>query len=48
MAKAKETPAEPVPFTPPAGGGRYQLIDGEPVPVIETEQAVTEPNGEKA
>lgn len=46
MAKAKETPAEPVPFTPPAGGGRYELIDGVPVPVTETEPAVTEPTGE--
>lgn len=46
MAKAKETPAEPVPFTPPAGGGRYELIDGVPVPVIEAEPAVTEPTGE--
>lgn len=46
MAKTKEQPAEPAPFTPPAGGGRYELIDGVAVLVTETEPAVTEPTGE--
>lgn len=46
MAKAKEQPAEPAPFIPPAGGGRYQLINGVPVPVTEDEVTDPEPSGE--
>lgn len=46
MAKKQEQPAEPEPFTPPAGGGRYQLINGVPVPATDAEPAVTEPTGE--
>lgn len=46
MAKAKETPAEPASFTPPGGGGRYQLIDGVPEPLIDAEPTNEQPTGE--
>ncbi len=46
MAKKQEPPAEPAEFTPPAGGGRYQLINGVPKPVAEDEVAAPEPSGE--
>ena len=46
MAKKQEPPAEPAEFTPPGGGGRYQLIDGVPQPVTNAEQANEKPTGE--
>lgn len=46
MAKKQEQPADPAEFTPPGGGGRYQLIDGMPVPVTEPEQTTEQPTGE--
>lgn len=49
MAKLSKEP-EPQPsateFTPPGGGGRYQLIDGVPEPLPDTEPAVEQPTGE--
>ena len=46
MAKKQEQPAEPAEFIPPAGGGRYQLINGVPVPVTDDEQPAPESSGE--
>ncbi|MDZ7903103.1 MAG: hypothetical protein U5L01_11410 [Rheinheimera sp.] len=42
MAKPKEVPEKPVQeFTPPGGGGCYQLIDGVPVPAENAENPST-------
>lgn len=46
MSKKQEQPAEPAEFTPPAGGGRYQLINGVPEPVSEDDMANPESSGE--
>lgn len=48
MAKSKELPEQPAQeFTPPGGGGCYQLINGVPVPAENAEdQSAVVPLGE--